>query len=304
MTVQADSGFTSSAAHATLRETCAALGLDAAGAELIRFGQNAIYRLRDQPYVVRIARTADPAAVRTEVRVAQWLADEEFPATRVADLDHLSQPFEVGGRLVTVWDLVRQATERATIADLGRILRVLHRLAPPADLDLPTFAPFPNVAHRLALAPSSVPKADIEFLRQRADELAGEYSSLSFELPRGPIHGDAHPGNLMRTDTGAVVLGDLECFAVGPREWDIALPAAYRYGFSWLSEDEYQAFVDVYGYDVSRAACFPVLRSIRELNMTAWLMQNVDESENIRAEFQRRVADLRHPDAQRKWRPF
>jgi len=91
------------------------MAYDPPGREIVLFGGETPYR---------------HGFVRTEVRVAQWLADEEFPATRVADLDHLSQPFDVGGRLVTVWDLVRQATERATIADLGRILRALHRLAP------------------------------------------------------------------------------------------------------------------------------------------------------------------------------
>ncbi len=304
VTIRAGAGFTSRSAHATLREACSALGLDDGGAELIRFGQNAIYRLRHQPYVVRIARTADPADVRTEVRAARWLADMDFPATRLADLDHIAQPVEVGGRLVTVWDLVRQGPDRPTMTDLGRILRGLHDLASPPDLELPLFEPFPNVPRRLALAPDSVSQADTEFLRRRSAELAGAYASLSFELPTGPIHGDAHPGNLMRTESGEVLIGDLECFAAGPREWDIALPAAYRYGFGWLTDPEYQAFVDVYGYDVAKATCFPVLRSIRELNMTAWLMQNVDENETIRAEFQRRMADLRDPDAPRRWRPF
>lgn len=304
MSTRGDRGFNSESADATLREACSALGLDASAADLIRFGQNAIYRLRGQPYVVRIARIADPAAVRTEVRVADWLAKADFPATRLAALDQVAQPIEIGSRLVTVWDLVRQAPGRPTLTDLGRILRGLHDLTPPADLDLPPFTPFPNVSGRLAAAPRSVPEADTDFLRKRADQLAEAYASLTFGLPVGPIHGDAHPGNLMRAETGQVVLGDLECFAIGPREWDLAVPAAYRYGFGWISDDDYRAFVDAYGYDLAGAPCFPVLRSIRELNMTAWLMQNVDESEAISDEFQMRVADLRNPAAPRRWRRF
>jgi hypothetical protein len=101
-----------------------------------------------------------------------------------------------------------------------------------------------------------------------------------------------------------VVLADLECFAIGPREWDIALPAAYRYGLNWLSDEGYRAFTKVYGYDVSQTPCFQVLRAMREVNMTAWLMQNVDESDAIRAEFNRRMADLRNPDAPRWWHAF
>jgi aminoglycoside phosphotransferase (APT) family kinase protein len=305
MSVHVDSAFTSDNAYATLRETCAMLGLDPAGAELIRFGQNAIYQLWGQPYVVRIARTVETADVSTEVRVARWLADVKFPATRLADIDHAEQPIAVGGRLVTVWDYVSQAPQRPTIADLGRILRCLHQLTPPPSLRLPSFEPLRNVPGRLARAPSSVDPADLAFLRRRAEELAAAFADLSFELPLGPIHGDSHPGNLMRSEAGTVVIGDLECFAIGPREWDLALPAIYRYGFGWLSDDQYRAFVDIYGYDVAQAPSLAVLRAIRELNMTSWLMQNVDENEEVRAEFQQRIDDLRsRPYAPRRWRPF
>ena len=54
-----------------LRDACAVVGLDPTAAELVRFGQNAIFRLKDQPYVVRIARLANPARVQAEVRVAR-----------------------------------------------------------------------------------------------------------------------------------------------------------------------------------------------------------------------------------------
>jgi Ser/Thr protein kinase RdoA (MazF antagonist) len=297
------SSFTSRNAAAALDEACVTAGLDAAGAELIRFGQNATYRLKDQPYVVRIARAADPGRVRTEVAVARWLAGAGFPAVRLADISRVPQPFDAGGRLVTVWDLVDTSPQRPTMTDLATVLRDLHDLAPP-DLELESLEPFRDLPDRLARAPSSVAQDDVAFLHQRSGELSAAYAGLSFELPAGPIHGDAHPGNLIRAKSGVVVLADLESFTVGPREWDVALAAAYRYGFGWLSDSDYQAFTQVYGYDVARAPCFPVLRSIREVNMTAWLMQNVDESGTVREEFRRRMADLRDPAARRRWRPF
>jgi Ser/Thr protein kinase RdoA (MazF antagonist) len=190
------------------------------------------------------------------------------------------------------------------MTDLGYVLRGLHDLAPSPGLGLGPFEPFRDLPDRLKLAPASVRHDDVEFLAQRGDELGEAYARLSFELPEGPIHGDAHPGNLMRDTNGTVVLADLECFAIGPREWDIALPAAYRYSLNWLSDEGYRAFSEVYGYDVSHTPCFPVLRAMREVNMTAWLMQNVDESADIRAEFNRRMADLRNPDAPRRWHAF
>jgi Ser/Thr protein kinase RdoA (MazF antagonist) len=300
----AESAFTRGSATAVLDEACAVTGLNAAGAELIRFGQNATYRLKDQPYVVRIARAADPGRVRTEVAVARWLADAEFPAIRLADISPVPQPFEACRRLVTVWDLVDASPERPTMTDLARVLRGLHGLAQVAGLELGTFEPFRDLARRLELAPAPVPPDAVDFLYQRARELGEAYAGLSFELPAGPIHGDAHPGNLIRAKSGDVVLVDLESFAFGPREWDVALAAAYRHGFGWLSDSGYQAFTEVYGYDVAQAPCFPVLRAIREVNMTAWLMQNVDESGMAREEFRRRMADLRDPAAVRRWQPY
>lgn len=38
--------------------------------------------------------------------------------------------------------------------------------------------------------------------------------------------------------------------------------------------------------------------------MTTWLMQNVDHSPDIRSQFDRRMASLRHDDLPRVWRPF
>ncbi len=46
-------------AGAALAAACSVVGLDAAGAELIRLGSNAIFRLRARPVVVRIGTFAD-----------------------------------------------------------------------------------------------------------------------------------------------------------------------------------------------------------------------------------------------------
>ncbi len=98
MIVHDESAFTGGTALATLQEACGRVGLDPVGAELVRFGQNAIFRLKDQPYVVRIARAGEPGRVQTEVRVARWLADSGFPATRLADVGHVTQADAERGR--------------------------------------------------------------------------------------------------------------------------------------------------------------------------------------------------------------
>src|SRR5690242_9736896 len=92
--------FTTETAGAVLLEACAAAELDASGAELVRLGSNAVYRLAVRPVVVRIAsdRGALPEMERA-VRAARWLEQERFPANRV--LPEVVQPVVVRGRVVT-----------------------------------------------------------------------------------------------------------------------------------------------------------------------------------------------------------
>lgn len=75
--------------RALLQEACAAIGLSADGARLLRLGSNAVYRLA-APVVARIARPgADPEARRRTVAVARWL---ESAATRPYALSTLTSP--------------------------------------------------------------------------------------------------------------------------------------------------------------------------------------------------------------------
>ena len=96
----------------------------------------------------------------------------------------------------------------------------------------------------------------------------------------GGIHGECSTPGTCSPDHGQVVLIDFEAAAIGPREWDL-LPtsiAVQRYGFP---EERYQEFAAAYGFDVRRWDGYPVLREIREVTMTTWIMQNVLESEPL-----------------------
>ena len=57
---------------------------------------------------------------------------------------------------------------------------------------------------------------DRDFLRARCGELNKQLQEVTYALPTGPIHGDAHPRNLL-TDNGQVVLLDFEVALIGPR---------------------------------------------------------------------------------------
>src|SRR4051794_2945620 len=100
------SDFSEASTRRTLAAVCNEMGLDVAGAELLRLGENALYVLPEAKVVVRIARSlAAVEDVRKEVRVARWLAETEFPAVRLADITH-DQPLIVDDHPVTFRRLI------------------------------------------------------------------------------------------------------------------------------------------------------------------------------------------------------
>jgi Ser/Thr protein kinase RdoA (MazF antagonist) len=295
----AAAGFSSSAALPVLREACRQAGLTSDGAELLRVGENAIFRLADVPVVVRISRSADRLPrVKKELCVARWLAVARVPAVRLSA--EIEQPLMVNGHPVSFWHAVTGGEPTPTHVDLARLLAAYHT-APACPCDLEGFEPLATSEARLAKA-EGVDASDRDFLQARCADLTAQFGHLEFALPRGPIHGDAHTNNLL-TDHGQVVLIDFEAAAVGPREWDL-LPtsiAVPRYG---LPEERYEEFAAAYGFDVRSWPGYPVLREIRELTMTTWIMQNVRQSPDVAAEFALRVASLRERDRERTWHFF
>ncbi|WP_461035191.1 phosphotransferase family protein [Streptomyces mayteni] len=293
--------FSSSGAGAVMRDACAAVGLDGEGADLIRFGENALFRLAASPVVVRVARSTDYLdSVRTEVGVSRWLAWEGFPAARV--LEDVEQPVVVNGHPVTFWHLIREGDRRATYGELGGVLRELHALTPPDVLGLSAYAAFGRTDLRVERA-SGIPEDDREFLRRQGQELRERLVGLRFPSPRGPVHGDAHAQNLMVDTSGTVLLIDFENFSFDHPEWDLMVTATEHHSLGWQTREQYDDFVAAYGRDLRDWEGFAVLRGIQEFHMTTWLMQNIGESPAVAEEYARRIASLRDADAPRNWQP-
>src|SRR5258705_8789453 len=107
-----------------LEQACAAAGIDAQGARLLRVGSNAVYRLKP-PIIVRVSRPgSDPGQVRRTVAVARWLESAGYPAVRAMDVD---QPVAVDRHLVTFWEAVSDDGEQyASTAEVAELLVKLH----------------------------------------------------------------------------------------------------------------------------------------------------------------------------------
>ncbi|MBO0825899.1 MAG: phosphotransferase [Actinobacteria bacterium] len=123
----AATGFSSTAVLPVLRQACAQVGFSSESAELLRLGENAIYRLATAPVVVRIARSADRLPrVERELCVARWLAAEGVPAIRV--FEEVGQPQLADGHPVSFWHAVTGGDPAPTHADLARLLAAFHSL--------------------------------------------------------------------------------------------------------------------------------------------------------------------------------
>lgn len=294
--------FSVAAAEHALRVACCASGLDHTNAELMRLGENALFRLSSKPVVVRIARTMDYwADVVKEVGVAHWLAEHQVPAAQAHDVP---QPLRAGGHPVTFWRYIPgRPGNRGDMAALGAVLRRLHQTPCPTTFDLPRADIFGRVDRQIESAP--VASADKDFLLRRLEELRAEVSRLRYPLSPTVTHGDAHVKNLMLCDSQSILI-DFERFGWGQPEWDLALTATEYQTAGWWTPAEYGQFAEAYGYDVtSWSSGFDVLRAANEVMLTTWLMQNINESAEVATEYKTRMRTIRGiASASDRWHPF
>lgn len=295
-----DGPFSSDLVSAVLKAASAHTGIDSTDARLMRLGENALFHLPDSSAVVRIARSRDhwDDAVK-EVAVASWLHESGLPAARLYDLD---QPISVSGYPVTFWRYIDGRNGgRGDVGALGRLLLKLHQTPRPATFELPEQDILARVQPRIESA--DVPNSDKRFLLNRVAELRDEINALEFPLEPTATHGDAHVQNLMISD-GAAILIDFERFSWGQPEWDLAMTATEYLSAGWWTAEEYREFCEAYGNDVTQWDGFKILQATHEIKMTTWIMQNIDESEEIAAEYATRIETMRTGRATEPWRPF
>jgi aminoglycoside phosphotransferase (APT) family kinase protein len=290
-----------SRARALLERACAIAGLSADRARLLRMGSNAVYHL-SAPVVVRVSRhDVDVDHARRTVAVARWLESVDYPAVRAIDVE---QPVVIERHAITFWKSVSyDGQQYATITEVAEGLAMLHRLVAPADLHLPELAPFEDAARRISVN-GWLSSEDREFLNEHLARMQDEYTNLEFVLRPGVIHGDAGIGNVLRDSQGNPVVIDLDGFAIGPREWDLALTAIYYDSFGWHTRQEYETFVSVYGFDIMQWPGYPVMRAVREFLMVTWVIQKAGESERVAAEARKRIAALLTGVSRKDWEPY
>ncbi|MFI1584734.1 aminoglycoside phosphotransferase family protein [Embleya sp. NPDC020630] len=279
-----------------LAVACRRYGFDSDAAEVIRLGENALYRCPGG-VVVRIARAGQQASAVREIRVARWLASHGIPAVEALEVD---QPLLVEDRPVTFWREL-PAHRAGTPVEIAALLRRLHDLPVPRQEGFGMLAPFVRLPERLS-ASTAVDVGDREWLLDRLAQLTARWEEgLPAGLAEAAVHGDLWSGNLAVDDAGVARLLDLERFSVGPPEWDLVSTAIKHTSFGKLSAEEYGAFVAVYGVDVTGWDGYALLRDIRELRMTSYVIQLASENPVHAREARWRVDCLRGRNGPRPW---
>jgi len=200
-------------------------GLTVADPVVLADGINLVVHLRPAPVVARVATylplvRPDPArAQRRDLLLAAALTSAGAAVLQPTDLLPPG-PHTQDGFSIAFWQWVEVLPERPTADVAGRtladLLAVLGTVDPgwsgePLDTPLDDLAGFAERGADLG-APAD--------LVARAAELTGRLRPLLGGEVQ-PLHGDAHPGNLLRTPAGWV-WADLEDTSLGPRAWDVA----------------------------------------------------------------------------------
>lgn len=258
---------------------------------LLRRGMNAIYASGD--VVLRVGRASAPAAAAH--RLAALLLDRGVsigPPIEGLSVDR-------DGFAVTGWERIRPANRAVDWEAVGSTVRRVHEIEPseiPGDYPVPPPSGFPwwdfdalvaEVANRLDSGALAGLTAAID--RRRGWKAMVDHDAVV-------CHGDVHPGNVLMTADGPVLIDwDLLCEA--HPAWDHAMLTTYadRWGGD---AGVYPAFSSGYGRDLGDD---PVATTVAELrNVAATLMRvragSTDES--ARAEAERRLRYWRgDPDA-------
>jgi Phosphotransferase enzyme family len=291
--------LTRESVRTVLERACLHVGLEAAGATLIRMVNNAVFRLAAHPVVVRIVLTSELShRAENAAAAARLFAANNVPS--VALLDDVPGPVDVGGYSVSFWHAVVDTKNAPTAADLARLLTQVHRI-PCSETGLARWNPIADLHARITGA-NYFDRDAVDFLRRRCDAVEVRLDSLRCVLPPSVIHGDAHLRNLITTPAGTV-LCDLDTVCIGPREWDLVPIAVGQVRFRPKTNTQRQ-LVDAYGFDVTQWDGFPVLRELRELKLAAVGLQAAAGNSARGSELRRRLHTIRTGDTLARWTPY
>lgn len=225
---------------------------------LMRVGMNAIFSAG--PVVIRVSSPS--VGARASLELMDVLAIHGLRVPEAARDDVVVSD----GLSVTCWQRIETTGEPIDWRAVGTMVHLVHDLDPGV---LPASVPLPS--------PSRLPWWDFDALLERTTSALDEASRHGIEVAierhrnwqsfGGQVvcHGDVHPGNVMMSADGPVLIDwDLLCWA--PPGWDHG--PMLTWADRWAGRDtpaEYEAFAEGYGRSMAddpAALAFAKLRLV------------------------------------------
>jgi hypothetical protein len=215
-------GYTLAAVRAALTVT-ARLGLPRHDPEVLHERSNVLVRLG--PLVARVpattllARPAPAPFLARDVAVSRFLTERGVLVVSPT-ADPPAGPHFADGLPVTLWHHTAHDPDHRYAPDVvARSLARVHEALREYPGELPRRGPLDDLERIL--------DGHGDALAGAAPRLRAEAARIAAELPVAgvrPLHGDAHPGNLIATEAGPCWL-DFEDTWLGPLGWDLGILA-------------------------------------------------------------------------------
>lgn len=253
---------------------------------VMRVGMNAIYEAG--AVVLRVSSPSAPGHAALELH--ETLTSFGLPVTRPARGDVVT----VGDLVVTCWERIVAVADPVDWRKVGDIVRRVHAIAPDAlPVDYPLASPrdlpwwdFPSLLADTADLLDPPARAGIDAA------LARRAGWAEWDAADGPervvCHGDVHPGNVVMSVDGPVLM-DWDLMSRAPAGWDHAplMTWTARWGGA---PGIYEAFADGYGQSLRGD---PVAEGYAELRLLAATLMRVRAGRSdhaARVEAERRLA--------------
>ena len=266
------------------------LAIDGKDIELIRFGENGVFKSNKNAIVIRACRpTKTKKEITDEISICTYLENHNFKGPKLSRLND-SQPYLLSDVYVTIWDLIpHDENQEVKWSEFGRLIRQFHDLTTKFQKKLPEYNPFNKMHKRVEglTTLSHVTTSEINCLENWVFKLEEKFKTNKEVFSKGVIHGDAHPGNLI-VSNNKLFLVDYENVSIGDQAWDLIPILISKKRFS-LSKKDFIKFMEGYGRDIYDWGFVQDAILIRELNMTLWLFQNADLNVKIRKELDLRM---------------